>query len=76
MKPYWGNERMDPRILDLGTTRRSVVIFTPRPLYLQVNSPGYPLDRRLGESQRWPERGGEEKNSQPLPGLEPRSSSP
>jgi hypothetical protein len=29
------------------------------------------LDRRLGGSQRRSGRGGEEKNSQPLPGLEP-----
>jgi hypothetical protein len=31
----------------------------------------YPLDRRLGGPQRWSEHGGEEKNSQPLLGLEP-----
>jgi hypothetical protein len=31
----------------------------------------YPLDRRLGGSHSHPGRGGEEKNSQPLPGLEP-----
>jgi hypothetical protein len=29
------------------------------------------LDRRLGEPQAWSGRGGKEKNSQPLPGLEP-----
>jgi hypothetical protein len=39
---------MAPRILDLGTRRRWVVSFTPRPLYLQKKSPWYPLDRRLG----------------------------
>jgi hypothetical protein len=31
----------------------------------------YPLDRRLGGPQRWFGRGGEEKNSQTVPGLEP-----
>jgi len=30
----------------------------------------YPLDRRLGGPQSRPRHGGEEKNSQPLPGLE------
>jgi len=40
--------------------------FTP-----QRKSPWCPLYRRLGESQSRPERGGEEKNSQPLPGFEP-----
>jgi hypothetical protein len=33
--------------------------------------PWYPLDRRLGGPQSRSGRGGEEKNSQPLPGLEP-----
>jgi hypothetical protein len=31
--------------------------------------PGYPLDTRLGGPQRRFGHGGEEKNSQPLPGL-------
>jgi hypothetical protein len=43
----------------------------PQPLYPQGKSPWYPLDRRLGEPQSWSGHGGEEKNSQPLPGLEP-----
>jgi hypothetical protein len=34
-------------------------------------SPWYPLDRRLGGPQSRSGFGGEEKNSQPLPGLEP-----
>jgi hypothetical protein len=34
-------------------------------------SPWYPLDRRLGGPQSRSGRGGEEKNFQPLPGLEP-----
>jgi hypothetical protein len=38
---------------------------------LPEKSPWYPLDRRLGGSQSRSERGGEERNSQLLPGLEP-----
>jgi hypothetical protein len=41
-----------------------------RPLYSQGKSPWYPLDRRLGGSQSWSGRGGEEKNSEPPPGIE------
>jgi hypothetical protein len=48
-----------------------VVSFTPRPLYPQGKSPWYPLDRKLGGPQSRSEPGGEEKNSQPLPGLKP-----
>jgi hypothetical protein len=42
-----------------------------RPLYPQGKSPWYPLDRRLGGPQSWSRRGGEKKNSQTLPALEP-----
>jgi hypothetical protein len=42
-----------------------------RPLYPQGKSPWYPLDRSLGGIQSRSGRGGEEKNSQLLPGLEP-----
>jgi hypothetical protein len=65
MKAYWGNGCIDLRILDLGTRWRWVVSLTPRPLYSQGKSPWYPLDRRLGDPQSLPGRGGEEKNSQP-----------
>jgi len=34
-------------------------------------SPWYPLDRRLGEPQSRSGYAGDEKNSQPLPGLQP-----
>jgi hypothetical protein len=40
-------------------------------LYSQGKSPRYPLDRRLGGPQSLSGGGGEEKNSQPLTGLEP-----
>jgi hypothetical protein len=42
-----------------------------RPLYPQGKSPWCPLDRRLDGPQSRSEHGGEEKNSQPLPGPEP-----
>jgi hypothetical protein len=47
-----------------------VVSFTHRPLYPQRIRPWYPLDSRLGGPQSWSGRGGEEKNSQPPPGIE------
>jgi hypothetical protein len=47
----------------------------PRPLYPQENIPWYPLDKRLGWHQSRSGRGGEKKNSQPPPGLEPPYSS-
>jgi hypothetical protein len=43
----------------------------PRQLYSEGKSPWYPLDMRLGGPQSRSGRGGEEKNSQPRPGLEP-----
>jgi hypothetical protein len=48
--------------------------FTPRSLYPQGKSLRYPLDRRLGGTQSRSGRSVEEKNSQPPPGFEPRSS--
>jgi hypothetical protein len=69
MKAYWGSENIAPRILDLGIRWRWVVSFTPRPLYPQRKR-WYPLDRRLSGTLRRLGRGGE-KNSEPLPGLEP-----
>jgi hypothetical protein len=48
-----------------------VVSFTTWPLYLEEKSPLYPLDRRLNGPQSRSGRGGEKKNSHPLPGLEP-----
>jgi hypothetical protein len=47
---------IDPRFLDLGTSWRWVVSFTPLPLY-----PRYPLDRRLGGPQSQSGWRGEEK---------------
>jgi hypothetical protein len=71
MKTYWGSEDIAPRILNLDTRWRWVVSFTPRPFYPQGKSLWYPMHRRLGGTQSRSGRGGEEKNSQLLPGLEP-----
>jgi hypothetical protein len=35
-------------------------------------NPRYPMDRRLGGPHSRSERSGEEKNSHPLPGIEPQ----
>jgi hypothetical protein len=59
---------------DLGIRWKRVVSFTPRPLYHQGKSPWYPLDRRLGGARSRSGHGVGEKNSQPPPGIEPRSS--
>jgi hypothetical protein len=58
-----------PCILNLGTRWRWMVSFTPRPLYPREKSPWYPLDRRLGGPKGRFGRGGENKNSLPLPGI-------
>jgi hypothetical protein len=39
----------------------------------QGKSPWYPLDRKMDGPQSRSGRGGEEKNSQPLPGIEPQN---
>jgi hypothetical protein len=69
MNAYWESGGIAPRIIDLGTIWRWVVSFTPRQLYPQGKGSWYPLDRRLSGPQSRYGRGGEEKNSQPLPGL-------
>jgi hypothetical protein len=48
-----------------------VVSFTPWPLYSRGKSSWNTLGRRLGEPQSRSGRGSEQKNSEPLPGLEP-----
>jgi hypothetical protein len=57
----WGCGCKDPHFLDLDTSWRLVASFMPLPLYPQGNSPGYTLDRRLGGTQSWSARHGEEK---------------
>jgi hypothetical protein len=46
MKAY-GSGCIDPHFLDLGTSWKRVISFTPRPLNPQEKSPRYPFDRRL-----------------------------
>jgi hypothetical protein len=66
-----GSGGIAPRIFDLITRWRRVVSFTPRPLYPHGKNPWNPFDRRLGEPQSRSGHGGEEKNSQPSPRIEP-----
>jgi hypothetical protein len=68
MEAYRGSGDMAPHT---DTRWRWVVGFTPWLLYPQGKSPWYPLVRRLGGPQNRSGRGGEEKNSQPPPGIEP-----
>jgi len=70
MKMYWGSGGIVPGILDLGTRWRWVVSFMPWPLYTQGKSPWYHLDRRLAGHQNCSGHSGEEKNSQPPPGID------
>jgi hypothetical protein len=55
----YGSGCIDPHCLDLGTSWRWVVSFTPLPLYPRGKSPQYPLDRRLGGPQSQSGRLGE-----------------
>jgi len=50
-KGVLGNGSIAPPILDLGTRRRLVVSFTPRPIYPHGKSLWYPLNMRLGGPQ-------------------------
>jgi hypothetical protein len=56
-----GSGCIDPHFLDLGTSWRWVVNFTPRPLYPRGKSLRYPLDRRFGGPQSRSGRFGEKK---------------
>jgi hypothetical protein len=80
MKAYrrMGSGCTDPHFLDLGTSWRWVINFSPRPLYPQGKSHRYPLDRRLGGPQSRSERFGEEKILDPTGTRTPtpRSSKP
>jgi hypothetical protein len=57
-----GEWRYSSAILYLGSGWRCMVSFTPRPLYLQGNSPLYPLSRRLAGPPSRSGRYEEEKN--------------
>jgi hypothetical protein len=72
------NKGIDPHFLDLGTSWRWVVRFTPRPLHPRGKSLRHPLDRRLGGPQNQSGRRGEEKILDPTETRTPtpRSSTP
>jgi hypothetical protein len=73
----WGSGCIDLHFLDVGTSWRWVVSFTPRSLYLRGKRSHYPLDRRLGGPQSWSGRC--EEKILDLTGIRtptPRSSSP
>jgi hypothetical protein len=64
MKTYRGSCSTAPRIRNLGTRRRWVFSFTPRPLYPMDKGYRFPLNSRLGGPQSRPRRGGKDKRSQ------------
>jgi hypothetical protein len=74
----WGSGCINPHFLDLGTSWRCVVCFTPLLLYPRVKSLRYPLHRRLGGPQSQSGRHREENNLDPTGTRTPtlRSSSP
>jgi hypothetical protein len=70
MKAYGGVEVQLQSFFDIGIRYRLVISFTPRSLYPQEKSPGSLwIVGWVGLSRSG--RGGEEKNSQPPPGIEP-----
>jgi hypothetical protein len=71
MEGYWESGIIGPRIFDVDTRWRWGVSFMLRPLYPQEKSHWCPLNRRVDGPQSRSGRGGVEKNSRPLPGLEP-----
>jgi hypothetical protein len=66
MKTYWGVEVQLHAFLTSALDGGEWSVSRP-----QGKSPWYPLDRRLGGPQGRSGRGGEEKNSQLPPGIEP-----
>jgi hypothetical protein len=71
---YLPNDGVAPRILNLGTKYRWMLISRPSRFIPWGKSPRYLMDRKLDWPQICSGRGGEE--TLPLPGIEPRSSSP
>jgi len=73
MNTYGGNESVPVHILNQSTRWRSMVSVTKRPLYPLGKRTRDPFDRRLCGPQSQFGRGGERKNSLPLPGIETQS---
>jgi len=62
-----GNECIAPRILNLDIRWRSVLTFTPHPLYHRSNSSRHPPDKKLGGPQNWSGSCWKEKKTLSLP---------
>jgi hypothetical protein len=71
VKAYWGSGDIAPHILDLDNRWEVSGQFYASATLSPGKEPWYPLGRRLCGSQNRSGQGGEEKNSQPLPALEP-----
>jgi hypothetical protein len=76
MKMYWESGDTAPHILNLGATWRWVVSFTIRPLYSRERAADTRWIRGWVDPRAESGRGDEEKNFQPLLGIELRSSIP
>jgi hypothetical protein len=70
-----GGKLVSVQIRNIGTRRRRVVSFTPRPLHTQ-EEPRYPLHRRLGRPQSQSVRFWRSENLFFQPGVEPRTVHP
>jgi hypothetical protein len=70
MKAYWGVEVYLNEFLTSALDGGEWTASRPDH-FTSMERTRYPLDRRLGGRQNRSGRGGEEKNSQPLPGLKP-----
>jgi hypothetical protein len=69
-----GSGCIDPRFIDLGTSWKGSVSFTPLLLYLRGNSLRYPLDMRLDGPQNRYGRHGEVKILDPIGNRTPNPS--
>lgn len=68
----WGCGDIFPLSLNLGTSLRQAVSFTPRLLHPRGKTRRYPSGKMLGGTPCRYETFGEEKNLLPLSGIEPR----
>jgi hypothetical protein len=72
----WGSGGIAPPFLTSALHGAEWSTSRPGPSILEEKSPRYPLDRRLGGPQSRSGRCGVDKNTLPLPGIEPWLSSP
>jgi len=71
MKAYWGSGGIAPLILASVLDGGEWSASRPWAPYTHGKSPWYPLERRMGGPESRSGQGGQEKNFQPLPVLEP-----